>query len=140
MTIPRYWREINQRYKGIGSECGNCGKVYFPPREVCPECRRKSIGKMEDKELSGKGEVITFTEIHEPNPEFKMMTPYIMAIVEMEEGVRVTGHLVDANMEDVEPGMEVDVSMRRLGEESPEGLIYYGYKFWPADNHVPDEE
>ncbi|MFW6040836.1 MAG: Zn-ribbon domain-containing OB-fold protein [Thermoplasmatota archaeon] len=131
MAIPRFWREIKQRYRGIGVECGNCGRVYFPPRGVCPHCRRKSYGKMKERELSGKGKVVTYSEIHEPHPEFKNLVPYIIAIVEMEEEVRVTGHLVGVDLEDVEPGMEVEATLRRLGEEGPEGIIYYGYKFRP---------
>ncbi|MFO8109230.1 MAG: Zn-ribbon domain-containing OB-fold protein [Thermoplasmata archaeon] len=131
MNIPRFWREIRQRYKGIGVECGNCQRVFFPPREVCPSCRRDSIGKIKERELSGKGRVITFTQVHEPMPDFKMMVPYIMAIVEMEEDVRITGPLVDVDYEEVEEGMEVNVSLRRLGEESPAGIIYYGYTFVP---------
>lgn len=132
MTIARFWREIRQRYKGIGVQCNNCDRVYFPPREVCPHCRRKSYGKMEEKELSGKGEVITYTEINDPHPEFKMQSPYILAIVEMEEDVRVTGHIVNTDMEEIEPGMKVEATLRKLGEESPEGIIYYGYKFRTA--------
>ncbi|MFO7792705.1 MAG: Zn-ribbon domain-containing OB-fold protein [Candidatus Saliniplasma sp.] len=132
MTTPRFWREIEQRYRGVGVQCKNCSRVYFPPREICPHCRRESFGRMEEKELSGKGKIITYTRVHEPHPEFKMLTPYIMAIIEMEEDVRLTGHLVDIDYEDVEPGMEVEVTMRRLGEESPEGIIYYGYKLKPV--------
>ncbi|MFO7991607.1 MAG: Zn-ribbon domain-containing OB-fold protein [Thermoplasmata archaeon] len=132
MAIPRFWREIRQRYRGIGVKCGNCGRVYFPPREVCPDCRRESIGKMEEQELSGRGKVITYTQVHEPMKDFRMQVPYIMAIVEMEEDVRVTGPLVDVDYEDVDVGMEVDATLRKLGEESPSGIIYYGYKFVPA--------
>ncbi|MFP3871773.1 MAG: Zn-ribbon domain-containing OB-fold protein [Candidatus Aenigmatarchaeota archaeon] len=139
MPIPRFWREIKQRYKGIGSRCKNCGVIYFPPRKICPECRRESFQNMEEYELEGKGEVVTFTEIHEPHPEFEMLTPYIMAIVEMEEGVRLTGHLVNVEMGDVEPGMKVEATMRKLGEESSKGLIYYGYKFWPLESKKNDD-
>ncbi len=135
MGIPRFWREIRQRYKGIGVKCENCEKVYFPPRDICPECGRKSYNKMEEHELKGTGEIITYTEVQDPRPEFKDLTPYIMAIVEMEEGVRLTGHIVDVDYEDVEKGMKVEASMRKLGEESPDGLIYYGYKFWPLDEY-----
>ncbi len=87
---------------------------------------------MKEKELSGKGKILTYTKVHEPHPEYKMLTPYIMAIIEMEENVRLTGHLVDIDYEDVKPGMEVEVTMRRLGEESPNGIIYYGYKLVPV--------
>ncbi len=94
---------------------------------------------MKERELEGTGEVVTYTKVHEPHPEFKMISPYIIAIVEMDEGVRLTGHLVDTDFDDIEEGMEVEVSLRKLGEESPEGIIYYGYKFWPLDNHDTEE-
>ncbi len=132
MTIPRFWREIRQRYKGIGVECGSCGRAYFPPRAICPECRRDSLRNMHELELSGKGKVVTYTEIHDPMPDFKMLAPYIMVIVEMEEGVSMTGHLVNVELDDVEPGMEVEATLRKLGEESSSGIIYYGYKFRPC--------
>ncbi len=132
MSIPRFWREIRQRYKGIGVECGNCGRVYFPPRAICPRCRRNSLGKMNELEISGRGKVVSFTEIHDPMPDFKMLAPYIMVIVEMDEGVRMTGHLVDVEPDEVESGMKVEATLRKLGEESPSGIIYYGYKFRPC--------
>ncbi len=55
--VPRFWREIPQRYNLIGNQCDSCGKVFFPPRVSCPYCRRKSIGKMQELKLSGKGEI-----------------------------------------------------------------------------------
>ena len=42
----RVWRHIQQRYNLIGSKCTNCGRVFFPPRVICPDCRRK--GNIED--------------------------------------------------------------------------------------------
>ncbi len=132
MSIPRFWREIRQRYKGIGTECGVCNRVYFPPREVCPDCGRDSLGDMKEREISGKGKVLTFTEVHEPMPDFEILSPYIMAIVEMDEGVRMTGQLVGVEFEEVKNGMEVEAVLRKLGEESPSGIIYYGYKFRPC--------
>lgn len=138
MAIPRFWREIKQRYQGIGVKCENCGQIYFPPREICPECRRKSFKRMSEYELDGTGEVVTYTKVEDPHPDFKDVCPYVMAIVEMDEGVRVTGHIVDVDYEDVETGLRVEASMRKLGEQSPEGMIYYGYKFWPIDSRRGD--
>jgi len=138
MAIPRFWREISQRYRGIGVKCENCGEIYFPPREICPECRRESFKKMTECELNGTGEVVTYTKVEDPHPDFKDLSPYIMAIIEMDEGVRLTGHIVDVEYEDVEQGLKVEASMRKLGEEGPEGMIYYGYKFWPVDSKKGD--
>ena len=47
MAIARFWRETQSRYNLYGRKCGNCGQVFFPPRELCPVCRRASMGKME---------------------------------------------------------------------------------------------
>ncbi|MFQ5920105.1 MAG: Zn-ribbon domain-containing OB-fold protein, partial [Thermoplasmata archaeon] len=40
MAIPRFWREIQSRYNLVGTQCGNCGTLDFPPRDVCPKCGR----------------------------------------------------------------------------------------------------
>ena len=52
MGVARFWREISQRYNLIGNKCEVCGQVFFPPRESCPQCRRKSMGKIKDQKLS----------------------------------------------------------------------------------------
>ena len=45
-SVAKEWREIPGRYNLEGSKCPCCGKVYFPKRNMCPACRRESIGKM----------------------------------------------------------------------------------------------
>ena len=132
MAIPRFWREIGSRYNLIGTKCGNCGKVDFPPRAVCPACGRKSIGRMERLKLAGKGSVVTYTVIHDAPAQFEMQKPYVMAIVEMDEGVRLTCQLIDVRPEDVTIGMRVQSTFRKLGQEGEAGVIHYGYKFRPA--------
>ena len=133
MAIPRFWREIPSRYNLIGTKCGNCGKVDFPPRAVCPVCGRKSVGKMHRLRLGGKGKVVTYTVIHEDPAQFEMQKPYVMAIVEMEEGVRLTSQIIDVKPEDVTIGMKVQSCFRKLGQEGEAGVIHYGYKFQPMD-------
>lgn len=131
MSNPRYWRENPSRYNLIGKRCENCRSVYFPPREICPRCRRKSIGKMKSFKLSGKGKVYSFTVVHDPMPDFVLMKPYIMAMVEMEEGVRLTGQVVDCDPAKMSIGLEVEATFRKLGQEGGSGIIRYGYKFRP---------
>ncbi len=132
-AIPRFWREIQSRYNLIGTKCGNCGKVDFPPRSVCPDCGRKSVGKMQSYKLAGKGTVVTYTTIYDAPSQFDMQKPYVMAIVEMEEGVRLTSQLIDVKPDDVKIGMKVQASFRKLGQEGDAGVIHYGYKFRPAN-------
>ncbi len=131
-AIPRFWREIQSRYNLVGTKCGNCGKVDFPPRSVCPDCGRKSVGKMKTYKLSGKGTVVTYTTIYDAPSQFDMQKPYVMAIIEMDEGVRLTSQIIDANADDVKIGMKVQATFRKLGQEGDAGVIHYGYKFRPA--------
>lgn len=86
--IIRGWRHIQQRYNLIGSKCSECGKVFFPKRVICPECRRR--GKLEDIKLSGKGKIYTYSVINTPTDEFKTLAPYVVAIIELEEGTKIT--------------------------------------------------
>ncbi len=133
MAIPRFWREIPSRYNLVGSRCGNCGTVDFPPRVVCPRCGRKSFGKMARLKLKGRGTVVTYTVIHDAPKDFDMMKPYVLAIVEMEEGVRITSQVIDVEPADVKIGMQVETAFRKLGQDGEAGVIHYGYKFRPAE-------
>jgi uncharacterized OB-fold protein len=131
--VARFWREIPQRYNILGNKCGSCNKVYFPPREACPYCRRKSIGKMQELKLSGKGEIITYTIIHDAPEGFKEQVPYPMAIIKLEEGPQLTAQIVDCDMNDIKIGMKVKSTFRRIREDGYTGAIYYGYKFKPME-------
>jgi uncharacterized protein len=125
--IVRGWRHIQQRYNLIGSKCSQCGKVFFPKRVICPECRRR--GKIEDIKLSGKGKIYTYSVINTPTEEFKTLAPYVVAIIELEEGTKITSQIVDCDPEKIEIGDEVEVVFRKIRTEGDDGVISYGYKF-----------
>jgi len=132
MTTARFWRDNQTRYNLIATKCGNCGKVTFPPRHVCPVCHRKSMGKMEKLQLSGVGEVYSFSVVQEAPAAFEMQKPYVIAIIKMTEGVMLTAQIIDCEPGEISIGMKVKATLRRIGEEGPGGIIHYGYKFVPA--------
>jgi scaffold protein (connect acetoacetyl-CoA thiolase and HMG-CoA synthase) len=136
MSIARFWRETPRRYNLGGSRCSNCRAVYFPPRSVCPTCaqHRQSIGRMEPFQLSGEGEVVTFTVVHDPAEGFEMQVPYILAVVRTREGPSLTGQVVDIGPEQARIGLRVKATFRKLREEGRAGVIHYGYKFTPAED------
>ena len=139
MSIARFWRETPRRYNLGGSKCTNCGTVYFPPRAVCPSCprHRQSIEKMVPFQLSGRGEVLSFTVVHDAAEGFEMQVPYVMALVKTDEGPVLTGQIVDVPPETVAIGQRVHGTFRRLREEGKAGVIHYGYKF--ALTEDPDD-
>ena len=129
MNIPRFWREIQGRYNLKGTHCKNCDTSYFPPRLICPACHRESMGKMEQIKLSGQGTITSHTTIHSAPRAFKMQVPYTMAIIQMEEGPQLTAQIIDIEPNTIKIGDKVQATFRKLGEDSPSGVIHYGYKF-----------
>ena len=115
-----------------GVECTNCGSYYFPARSICPECRRE--GKLEMYAFKGTGKIFSYSVVHAPPAGFELHRPYIMAIIELDEGPKLTAQIVDAKKEDLKIGMKVEMVLRRIREGGEEGIIHYGYKFKPVDN------
>ena len=129
MGVPRYWREIPQRYNLIGKKCSICNEIFFPSRAICPICRRKSIGRMHDYKLKGEGIVETYAIIHDPPPHFEGEEPYAVAIIKLDEGCKVFAQIVDCNLDELQIGMRVKNCFRKIQEDGKSGAIYYGYKF-----------
>jgi len=123
----RTWRHIHERYNLVGSECTTCGKLYFPPRVICPECRRK--GNIQDFKFSGKGKIHSFSIVRTPTSDFKTIAPYAVAIIDLDEGAKLTSQLVDCDVDQLEIGDSVEMVFRKIREDGEDGVISYGYKF-----------
>jgi hypothetical protein len=127
--LSRFWRESEKRYRLLGVKCGNCGRVYFPSRDICPKCHRESIGKIKEIQLSGKGEIVSFTVVHDAPTAFTRQRPYTLAIIKLDDGPMITGQIVDSDPGEVEIGKRVRSVFRRVSQEGDYGIIEYGYKF-----------
>ena len=128
-SLASIWRRIPQRYRGESTMCDSCGTHFFPPRYFCPKCRRKS--DIKPYTATGKGTVYTYTIVHVPQQGFEREIPYALAIVELEEGAKITAQLCDVDPEDVKIGMAVEVAFRKVSEDKEDGIIHYAYKFAP---------
>lgn len=129
MSVARFWRKQQNRYNLIGTHCTTCGKYFYPPRAFCPDCRRD--GKIVDHQFKGTGKVVTYSIIRSSSGDFKLLTPYVLAIIELDEGSRLTTHII-CEIDKVYIGMPVKRVFRKLGEEGSSGAIHYGTKFVPA--------
>jgi len=69
--------------------------------------------------------------IHDAPAQFEMQKPYVIAIIETDEGVRLTSQVIDVAPDEVKIGMRVQAVFRKLGQEGSAGVIHYGYKFRP---------
>ncbi|GAB7015437.1 Zn-ribbon domain-containing OB-fold protein [Methanogenium cariaci] len=129
MSVPRYWRKQQNRYNLKGNKCETCGRYFFPPRAICPECRRD--GKIVDYEFSGNGTVRTFSVIRTASDDYDIQTPYAIAIIELEEGTCMTAQVI-CDPDEIAIGMPVKSVFRKIISEGDSGVIVYGTKFVPA--------
>lgn len=81
-------------------------------------------------QLSGKGEVYSFTVVTDPPAGFELQAPYVLAIIKLDEGPMLTAQLTDLEGAP-EIGMRVEMVTRKLRAEGAEPIIY-GYKFRPV--------
>ncbi len=131
MDLARNWRIKDQRYRLVGAVCKQCGTKFFPPRQVCTECKSSEF---EPYEFSGHGELYSYTTLYQAPLGFEGNLPYAVGMIKLDEGPMVEAQLTDVNPEDLKIGQRVQMVTRKLREMGPDGLIVYGYKFRPMVN------
>ncbi|MFH1218940.1 MAG: Zn-ribbon domain-containing OB-fold protein [Candidatus Eisenbacteria bacterium] len=124
-TSARYWREIPQRYRLEASKCKGCGKVWFPPRLICPKCRKQAF---EQVKLADTGKLKTYTVIRVAPKDFTDEAPYAVGIVDLDGGVPILCQIVDCTPEELKIGLPVRIEFRKIKEEGEAGILCYGYK------------
>lgn len=82
--------------------------------------------------LGQKGKVLTWTKVFVSAPAFKDQTPYPVILVELEDGKKVYGQLVDYSEINLSIGQNVKAVLRILQKGSTEDIIDYGIKFIPV--------
>ncbi|ATO61968.1 Zn-ribbon domain-containing OB-fold protein [Mycobacterium avium] len=99
-----FWNGLREN-KLLIQRCSGCGKLRHPPRPMCPHCRSLDWQAVES---SGRGTVYSYVMPHEPKfPFFEY--PYIVVLVELEEGVRLVSNLTGIDPAEVTPGLPVEV-------------------------------
>jgi len=113
MDTQPFWDAANKG-KLVVQFCTDSGVPQFVPRPV-------SIGngsrRVEWREVSGRGTVYSYTNTFNAWPGHEARLPYLCALVELEEGLRLLCNLYNVKAEDVRIGMPVKVCWERLSDE-----------------------
>ena len=120
----RYTREIPHRFRFEGQKFSD-GFITLANRYISPESGTKDFQKVN---LSTKGKILSYTIIRTPSDEYKLLSPYAVAIIETTDGARLTAMITDTPFEDVQIGANVELVFRKIKEEGHSGIINYGYK------------
>jgi uncharacterized OB-fold protein len=96
--------------------CRSCTRAYFYPRPFCPHCSSRDV---EWFTASGRGTLHTYVISHRPAYGFDDYVPYVIGIVELEEGPRMMTNIVgvEPEPERLPVGLPVEVSFERQSDE-----------------------
>jgi len=109
-----FWQALRERRLAI-MRCGACGEHFFYPRLLCPHCHDAAV---EWVDASGRGKIYTFTIARRPaGPAFKADVPYVVALVELEEGPRLMTNIVTSDVESLRIGQAVRVVFDDVTDE-----------------------
>jgi hypothetical protein len=99
--------------------CGNCGALRHPPGPMCPRChepQRPPGGAGGYAVAAGTGEVYSYVVHHHPPVPGKTL-PFVAALVELPEGVRMVGELLGVRPDQVRVGLPVRAEFVRIDDE-----------------------
>lgn len=114
LSAAAFWEGVREE-RLLLQRCDDCGVTRYPPKPHCPTCWSESCQEVDAR---GEGTVYTFIVYERAfNPKLKEHTPYIAALVELDEGPRMWTNLVDyASEEDVTIGSRVRFHFETDGE------------------------
>jgi len=110
-----------------GERVRNLQNQLFPHAQALPKVPQERQNS--PQAVFRQGKIYSFTEVTAGPAGFELEVPYVLAIIELSEGPRLTAQVVGVGEKDVKIGDSVEMIFRRIMEDSEEGLIHYGYKF-----------
>ena len=99
----------------VVQQCAECQHLQHYPQPMCQKCQGT---KFNWKALSGKGHIYSFTVARRAfHPYWEGRTPYVLAIIELEEGIRILSDILDTDVEAVAIGQQLEAHF----EDQPQG-------------------
>ena len=109
-----YWDGLKER-RLLLQQCGNCGLIRHYPRPMCDACHSLEVRWIES---SRQGRLYAWTEVHHPFvPGFREEIPYVMATVELAEGVRLQCQMLDAEADALRLDLPVEIVFREVQDD-----------------------
>lgn len=101
-----FWNGCNEK-KLLFQTCSSCGESRLPPSFLCPNCLSTQYKWIES---AGKGRIYSFAVYHRPfHNLLEDKVPYVVATIDLDEGVRVLSNIVETDLQSIECNQEVEV-------------------------------
>lgn len=109
-----FW-EGAKNHKLLIQHCNSCGQLIYFPRILCHNCLSTDVGWIETK---GRGTLYSYTIIRQSSdPAFQPYVPYVYAIIELDEGVRMITNIVCDDLSSLAIGKDVQVTFDDVNDE-----------------------
>lgn len=123
-----FWEALDREALAV-QRCEECGHVSHPPGPVCKHCMSD---RLEWVELSGEGEVYTYTVVHRAmHPEFDGDIPFVLAYVRLDDGPTIVSWVRDVEPSEELIGLRVRAAFERIDERT------VLHRFVPAEGSAP---
>jgi uncharacterized OB-fold protein len=114
----------------LAGQCKSCRSVFFPTREICPNCFTENT--ITDYELSTRGKIYSFTVCRYPGHLVEMQVPYAFGFVDLpQDNIRIYSLIDDC--ENLKINMDVELTVEKLYTDRDDGKEVIGYKFRPLE-------
>ncbi len=109
------WWEAAAEHRLVVQRCTECAHTRLPPTPICPECRSEGS---EWHEVSGRGEIYSYTVVHRPIA-LDQQVPFVIAVVALEGagGVRMISNIVDADPDELSIGLALEVAWEDMSDD-----------------------
>ncbi|MED4779904.1 Zn-ribbon domain-containing OB-fold protein [Brevibacillus choshinensis] len=107
-----FWEGLN-RHELMIQRCDECNQSIFYPRLLCPHCFSDKVVWIQ---ATGRGHIYSYTVVHRAFGPFSNQVPYVVAIVELEEGVRMMTRIV-GDRQAIKIGVPVEVIYEKVDDE-----------------------
>ncbi len=109
-----FWDGCKKK-KLLIQQCKSCKKYIFYPKLFCPFCLSPDLAWVE---AAGGGKIYSYTIVHSYQPsEFSEDVPYVVAVIELDEGVQMMSNIVECKPDEVRCDMKVEVVFDNVNEK-----------------------
>jgi uncharacterized OB-fold protein len=123
LTFQEYNKAL-MKGKLLGLKCSTCGRITVPPKMACQDCGSLDL---EVTEVSKEGKIVTFTVVNVGPEGRQNEVPYIIVLVQLDDGPWIMGNLID-----IDPAKAtMDLIDRR---------VKLGFRVFPGDKYSPGEQ
>jgi uncharacterized OB-fold protein len=109
-----YWQSLCEHAVRL-QKCHRCGRFRFPPYPTCYYCGEQRYSWVA---ISGRGKLYSWIVIHHPiDTNIDIDIPFVVALVTLEEGPRITARLINCKHEDIRGDMPLTILYEDISDQ-----------------------